>query len=37
MLNMVVDLLKVVPPNGLCRGCVLRKHNHIPFNLGKAW
>jgi hypothetical protein len=33
--NMVVGLLKVFPPNGVCIGCVLGKHHQAPFDLAK--
>jgi hypothetical protein len=35
--NMVVGLPKVLPPDGVCRGCVLGKHHQVPFDSGKAW
>jgi hypothetical protein len=34
---MVVGLLKVLPPKGVCKGCVLGKHHHSPFDFGKMW
>jgi hypothetical protein len=35
--NMVVGLPKVLPPDGVYRGCVLGKHHQAPFDSGKAW
>ena len=34
---MVVGLPKVLPPNGVCKGCVLTKHHQAPFDSGNAW
>ena len=35
--NMVVGLPKVLPPNGVCKGCVLGKHHQAPFDSRNAW
>ena len=35
--NMVVGLPKVLPPDGVCKGCVLRKNHRAPFEYGNAW
>jgi hypothetical protein len=35
--NMVVGLPKVLPPDGVCKGCVLGKHHQAPFDYGNAW
>lgn len=35
--NMVVNLPKVLPPDGVCKGCVLGKHHQAPFDSGNAW
>jgi hypothetical protein len=29
--NMVIGLPKVVPPNGVCEGCMVGKHQYIAF------
>ena len=34
---MVASLPKVLPPNGVYKGCVLRKHHQTPFDFGNAW
>ena len=34
---MVVGLPKILPPDGVCRGCVLGKHHQAPFNSRNAW
>ena len=34
--NMVTSILKNVPPNGVCRGCMLEKHHQEPFDSRKA-
>ena len=31
---MVVGLPKILPPNGVSRGCVLVKNHHAPFKFG---
>ena len=33
---MVVGLLKVLPPDGVCRGCIFGKHHQAPFDSGLA-
>lgn len=35
--NMVVDLPNILPPNEVCKGCVLGKQQHVPFDSGNAW
>jgi hypothetical protein len=35
--NMVVGLLKVFPPKGVCKGCILGKHHQTPFDSLQAW
>ena len=35
--NMVVGLPKVLPPDEVCKGCVLGKHHQAPFDFGNAW
>ena len=35
--NMVASLPKVLPLDGVCKGFVLGKHHHAPFNSMKAW
>ena len=35
--NMVIGLPKTVPPNLVCRGCMLGKHHQKSFDLVKAW
>ena len=35
--NMVIGLPKTIPPNGVCKGCMLRKNHHAPFDSGKSW
>jgi len=34
---MVTYLPKTFPPDGVFRGCVLRKNHHTLFDSGKAW
>ena len=34
---MVIGLPNTVPPNGVCKGYMLGKHHHAPFDSGKAW
>lgn len=34
---MVIGLPKVHPPDGVCKGCVLRKHHQEPFDFGNTW
>jgi hypothetical protein len=34
---MVVGLPKVLPPEGVYRGCVYGKHHQTPFNFGQVW
>ena len=34
---MVVGLPKVLPPNGVCKGLVLEKHDRAPFDYANAW
>ena len=35
--NMVTGIPSIVPPNGICKECMLGKHHQEPFDLGKAW
>jgi hypothetical protein len=35
--NMVFGLPKVLPPNGVCKGCVLGKHHQAPFESRNVW
>lgn len=35
--NMVVGLSRVFPPEGICKGCILGKHHHAPFDSRQAW
>ena len=35
--NMVSSVPKSLPPNGVCKGCVLGKHHEAPFDYGNAW
>ena len=35
--NMVTSIPNILPLDGICRGCVLRKHYQEPFDLGNAW
>ena len=35
--NMVVGLQKVLPPNGVCKGCVLGKHHQEHFDSMNSW
>ena len=35
--NMVIGLPKTIPPNLVCRGCMLGKHHQAPFDSRKAW
>ena len=35
--NMVIVHPNDIPPNGVCKGCILGKHHWAPFDLGKAW
>ena len=34
---MVVDLPKILPLDGVCRGCILGKHQQAPFDFGTNW
>jgi hypothetical protein len=34
---MVVGLLKVFPPEGVCKVCILGKHSQAPFDSSKSW
>jgi len=34
---MVHTLPRVVPPEGVCKGCVLCKHHQEKFEIGKYW
>ena len=34
---MVVGIPKVLPPNGVCKGCVLGKNHQEPFDSRNAW
>ena len=34
---MVAGLPNVLPPNGVCKGCVLEKHHETPFKSGNTW
>lgn len=36
-LNMVTSLPKVLPPDGVWKGCVLSKHHQACFGSGNAW
>ena len=35
--NIVVGLPKVIPPAGVCKGCVLGKHHQEPYKYENAW
>ena len=35
--NMVTGVPNIVPPDGVCRVCILGKHNHEPFDSWKTW
>jgi hypothetical protein len=35
--NMVDSLPKVLPPNGVFRGCILDKRHQAPFDSGSTW
>jgi len=35
--NMVVGLLEGFPLEGVCKGCVLYKHNRAYLDYGKVW
>ena len=35
--NTVAGVPKVIPPNGVCKICVLGKHHEAPLNVGNAW
>lgn len=35
--NMVNGILKMITPYRVCKGCMLGKHHHTPFNFGNAW
>ena len=35
--NMVSSLPKVLPHDGVCKGCVLGKHHQSSFDFGNTW
>jgi hypothetical protein len=35
--NMVDGIPKVIPPNGVYKGCVVGKNHQVPFDSSKAW
>ena len=35
--NMVASAPKILPPDGVCKGYVLRKHHQEPFESRNAW